>query len=393
MPVSTPPIPPAPPSAARLLIVDDEARNVTALMQTLGRQGYATSGAHSAAEALALLRAQPFDLLLTDLMMPQTNGIELLRQALAIDPHIVGILMTGQGTIDTAVEAMKSGAHDYILKPFNLTVILPVLERTLMTRRLRIENATLVDRLTRRTAELEAANQALQSANKELDSFAQSISHDLRTPLNAVIGFADLIRDPVTGPLNETQQQYLTHILEGGTRLRDLTEALLRFARLGQQPLSKASVEMQPMIEGIVAELRAHESGRRIEVRIPVCPRSLADADLMRQVFYNLLSNAFKYTRQVEQPLVEITVRDEGDAQVYRIRDNGAGFDMKDATRLFSPFQRLHRQDQFEGTGVGLSLVKRIIERHGGHIAGVGEPGKGAEFTISLPKAGSVQPA
>jgi two-component system, sensor histidine kinase and response regulator len=381
-------------SASRLLIVDDEARNVTALMQTLSRQGYATSGAHSAAEALDLLRAQPFDLLLTDLMMPQTNGIELLRQALAIDSHIVGVLMTGQGTIDTAVEAMKSGAHDYILKPFNLTVILPVLERALMTRWLRLENAALVKGLTHRTAELEAANQALQSANKELDSFAHSISHDLRTPLNAVIGFAELIMDPGTGPLNEAQQMYLTHILEGGTRLRDLTEALLRFARLGQQPLSKETVAMQPMIEGIVAELRAHESGRRVEVRIPACQEALADPNLIRQVFYNLLSNAFKYTRQVEQPLVEITVRDEPDAQVYGIRDNGAGFDMRDAKRLFAPFQRLHRQDQFEGTGVGLSLVKRIIDRHGGHIAAVGEPGKGAEFTITLPKTdGSVQPA
>jgi two-component system sensor histidine kinase/response regulator len=218
--------------AARLLIVDDEPRNVGALMQALTKHHYSVAGAHCAEEALGLLRSQSFDLLLTDLMMPQINGIELLRQALRMDADLVGILMTGRGTIDTAVEAMKSGAHDYILKPFNLRVLLPVLERSLATRNLRLENARLLDRLTHRTAELEAANQALLRSNAELDSFAQSVSHDLRTPLNAVIGFAELLFDDGTGPLNDTQRTYLRHIVEGGTRLRDLTEDLLRCARL-----------------------------------------------------------------------------------------------------------------------------------------------------------------
>jgi two-component system sensor histidine kinase/response regulator len=373
-------------SVPRLLIVDDEPRNVTALIQTLSGNRYAVSGAHSAVEALGLLRSQAFDLLLTDLMMPQTNGIDLLREALTIDPHLVGIVMTGHGTVDTAVEAMKSGAHDYILKPFNLTMILPVLERTLATRQLRIENARLVARLTHRSAELEAANEALHSANAELDSFAHSISHDLRTPLNAVIGFAELLLDAGTGPLNEAQHTYLTHIVEGGGRLRDLAEDLLRFARLGQQPLSKELVDLQAMIEGIVAQLRTAQPDRPVEVRIQPLPRAQADPSLIRQVFFNLLGNAFKYTRQVPHPVIEMRSHDEGDTQLYCIRDNGAGFDMRDAKRLFAPFQRLHRADQFEGTGVGLSLVKRIVERHGGRIAAVGEPGKGAEFTLTLPK-------
>jgi|HubBroStandDraft_4_1064222.scaffolds.fasta_scaffold52292_3 two-component system sensor histidine kinase/response regulator len=214
-----------------MLIVDDEARNVTALMQTLSQLGLQASGAHSAAEAMELLQSQSFELLLTDLKMPEVNGIELLRQALVIDPHLAVIVMTGHGTLDTAVEALRSGAHDYILKPLNLTTMLPVIERALATRRLRIENASLVDRLTHRTSELEAANRALQNANAELSSFAHSISHDLRTPLNAVIGFAELLLEGGTGDLSETQRTYLTHIMEGGTRLRDLTDDLLRFAR------------------------------------------------------------------------------------------------------------------------------------------------------------------
>jgi two-component system sensor histidine kinase/response regulator len=372
--------------AARLLIVDDEVREVTALMQALAKHGYAVTGAHSADEALRLLRSESFDLLLTDLMMPKTHGIELLRQALSIDPHLVGILMTGHGAIDTAVEALKSGAHDYILKPFNLTVILPVLERSLATRSLRLENARLMNRLMNRTAELESANQALLRSNAELDSFAHSISHDLRTPLNAVIGFADLLRDPDTGTLSPTQHSYVTHILEGGTRMHELTEGLLRFARLGQQPLAKEPVDIADTVTTIVAELRAAQPGRQVDVRIPSLPRAQADPSLIRQVFLSLMSNAFKYTRQVAHAVIEMESREEPTTVIYRIRDNGAGFDMRDAKRLFAPFQRLHRADQFEGTGIGLSLVKRIVERHGGRVAAVGEPGKGAEFTITLPK-------
>jgi two-component system, sensor histidine kinase and response regulator len=215
-----------------MLIVDDEAQDVAALLQTLSPLGLQVSGVRSGAEAIDRMQSQRFDLLLTDLTVPHVNGVELLRQALLIDPHLAVILMTGPETIDTAVGALRSGAYDYILKPFNPAVILPVIERALATRRLRIENASLVDRLTRRTAELEAANRALLSANAELSSFAHSISHDLRTPLNAVIGFAELLLEEGTGALSETQRTYLAHIMEGGTRLRDLTDDLLRYVRL-----------------------------------------------------------------------------------------------------------------------------------------------------------------
>jgi signal transduction histidine kinase len=370
---------------ARLLIVDDEARHVQALCQTLSRCGYHVEGTANPLEALAQLRIRTYDLLLTDLMMPNIDGIELLRQALVIDPNIVGILMTGHGTVDTAVEAMKSGAYDYILKPFNLSVVLPVLRRSLATRRLRIENTTLMTQLKQRALELASANQALQAANRELDSFAHSISHDLRTPLHAVIGFAELMMDERTGPLNDEQRGFLTHVLDGGRHLRDLTENLLRFSRLGRQPLTKEQIDVTTIVEEVVAELKAAEPGRRVEVNVHLLPPALADAALLRQVFANLLSNAFKYTRGVHQPVVDVEGIDEGSSHIYHVRDNGAGFDMKSADQLFTPFKRLHDAEQFEGTGVGLSLAKRIVERHGGYITGKGEPGQGAEFTVTLP--------
>lgn len=221
---------------ARLLIVDDETALVTALCRTLQAEGYATTGATSGPEALATLRAADgaalFDVLITDLMMPETDGIALLHAARQIDTHLVGIVMTGHGTIDTAVEAMKSGALDYILKPFNLTAIMPVLSRALTVRNLRLANAGLLQCVADRSAELDAATQELQRVNKEVKAYMHSVSHDLREPLNGIVAFAGLLVDGKTGPLNAEQKKLLDHIYSGGQQLLRFTDALPHVPRL-----------------------------------------------------------------------------------------------------------------------------------------------------------------
>src|SRR6185437_6772935 len=238
---------------ARILIVDDEAALATALARTLQNDGYSTTSVTNATQAVPLLQTAlaggaPFDVLITDLMMPEMNGIALLRAALQEDEHLAVVVMTGHGTIDSAVAAMKNGALDFIEKPFNLTAIRPVLSRAFAVRRLRRENAALVARVAERTQELEAANSELSSVNRELEAFAHTVAHDLRTPLHTMMGFAELLSSEKPGPLNDVQKEYLLDIQDSGERLAHLTKHLLDIALLGSERLERESVDVAEMV-------------------------------------------------------------------------------------------------------------------------------------------------
>ena len=364
----------------RLLIVDDEVAQMRALCDTLEEQGYATAGFTDGEAALAALRETSFDLLLADLMMPAMNGIALLRAALEADPLLVGIIMTGEGTIGTAVEAMQSGALDYIQKPFKLSAILPVLARALAMRRLRLENAALLRRVHEHAAQLEAANH-------ELDAFTRSASHDLRSPLNVVQGFAALLVSQSGPLLPDEQRGWLLHIEQSARQMAQLIDDLMRLSRLGRQSLNLMTVDTGTLVRSVVDDLRQQQPGREVSVQIGELPRTQADASLLRQVFVNLLSNAFKFTRHTQPAVIEIGCEHGENERIFRIKDNGSGFDMAQATQLFEAFHRLHRPDEFEGSGVGLSIVQRIIQRHGGRIWAEAAPDQGASFFFTLGEA------
>jgi signal transduction histidine kinase len=362
---------------ARLLIVDDEAAQMNALCQTLADAGYATTGFTSAHKALALLREQRFDLVLTDLLMPEMDGISMLREAQAIDPDLLGIVMTGHAAIDTAIEAMKAGALDYVLKPFKLSVILPVLARALNVRRMRIEITQLQQRLREHVSELE-------TANKELESFSYSVSHDLRAPLRAISSYSTMIVQDFATQMPSEAQHLLTKVTDNAHRMGELIEHLLHFAQLSRQALARQAVDLSVLLREIVDDLCKEAGARSIDVRVGDLPVIVGDAVLLRQVFVNLLSNSFKFTRQKARAVIEVGCRRQQDLTIYFVRDNGAGFDMQYAGKLFGVFQRLHGSAEFEGTGIGLSLVQRIIQRHGGRIWAEAAPGKGALFEFTL---------
>ena len=358
--------------------MDDETAQMRALCNTLGDHGYEAHGFTDGVTALEALEKVRFDLLLADLMMPGMDGIALLHAAKQLDQELVGIIMTGEGTITSAVAAMKTGALDYILKPFKLSVILPVLSRALAVRDLRIANAALERSILERTAELEVAN-------KELEAFAYSVSHDLRSPLLVIAGCAEMLIDDHAGQMPANAQDLVRNIIMGSDRMTQLINDLLRLSHLGRQVLAKSSVNVAALVRAVLAELQGERGGRHIDVHIGDLPDCIGDLALLKQVFTNLLSNAFKFTRDREKPLIEVICRHQAGENIYCVRDNGAGFDMEKAKELFGAFQRFHSAHQFEGTGVGLSIVHRIIQRHGGRVWADAELDKGASFHFSLP--------
>ena len=353
---------------------------MAALRATLSDEGYQVTGATSAAEALGSLETGDYDVILTDLMMPQVDGIGLLRQAFARDPDVVGIVMTGHGSIPSAVEAMKAGAIDYVLKPFKLSTALPALERAVMLRRLRRRNADLEARVRRRTEELEAAN-------AELDAFCDSVSHDLRTPLRTIRGFAEILREWHAAELSPEARRLVDLIKAGVDEMDQLTDDLLDFSRLGHESITRQAVDLERLCREAFQSLERERVGRAVELTLRPLPVVSGDPALLRLVVVNLLSNALKFTRRRSPALIEVGVtRIANDsAPVVFVRDNGVGFDPGRAANLFGVFQRLHGADEFEGTGVGLATVRRIIERHGGRIWADAKPDAGATFYFTLP--------
>jgi two-component system sensor histidine kinase/response regulator len=371
---------------ARLLIVDDESLQMKALADTLSIEGYATTGFTSAQRALDALREQEFDLLLTDLQMPEMDGIALLTAARAISPDHVAIVMTGHAAIDTAVRAMQAGALDYIVKPFKLSIILPVINRALAVRELRRTNRQLEARVHERTQELEAANRQLEAVNRELESFSYSVSHDLRAPARTVLGFCETYMEDFKDSIPAEGLPILQRVEAGAQRMGQLIEDLLELSQLGRRPLLRGNIDLDGLASRLIEDLFAKEPLRRADTEVLMGDLGdcNGDASLIEQVWVNLLSNAFKFTRARRPGSIELGRRTDKSATVYFVRDNGAGFNSQYAHKLFGVFQRLHAESEFEGTGVGLSIVQRIIQRHGGRIWAEGEVGKGATFHFTL---------
>ncbi|MGC2195533.1 MAG: PocR ligand-binding domain-containing protein, partial [Terriglobales bacterium] len=239
-------------------------------------------------------------------------------------------------------------------------------------------------KLARSLEKIRRVNADLSASIKELEAFTYSVSHDLRAPLRHISGFSKILTEEFGASLPPDAQHHLERIEEGTRRMGLLVDDLLNLARVGRRDLSPQVARLKSIVDEAIAELKPDSRGREIEWKVGVLPYVECDPGLMKQVFLNLLSNALKFTRPRPRAVIEIGQREENGVAVLYVRDNGVGFSMKYVDKLFGVFQRLHRAEDFEGTGVGLATVQRIIQKHGGRIWAEAELDKGATFYFTL---------
>ncbi|ADO70960.1 ATP-binding protein [Stigmatella aurantiaca] len=372
----------------RILLADDNADMREYVARLLSPRWTVEAVADGAA-ALDVALARPPDLVLTDVMMPRLDGFGLLRalRSQASTRAIPVIMLSARAGEEARVEGMEAGADDYLVKPFSARELLARVSARLEISRMRMANAAEVLRLNqdleRRVRERTAQ---LEESNRELESFSYSVSHDLRAPLRHILGFAGLLEKSSRGKLDEKSQSHLRVIAEAAQKGGQLVDDLLAFSRLGRAEVKKRPVELRKLVEEVRAELVTEAEGRKVSWHVAPLPQVQADPSLLRLVLKNLLSNALKYTRPRAEAAIDVSTRQNDGAVEVCIKDNGVGFEMQYVGKLFGVFQRLHTPEQFEGTGIGLANVRRIILRHGGRVWAEGAVGEGAAFHFTLPQ-------
>ena len=369
----------------KVLLVEDnpgDARLIQESLADASDQSFDLEIAETLRTGLQRLQFGGIDAMLLDLALPDSFGMETFVRARAQALGVAIIVLTGLADDSLALKLVQGGAQDFVAKVDvsgnNLTrAILYAVERERLEQEFRKLNLELEQRVKDRTAELEASN-------RDLEAFSFSVSHDLRAPLVNLIAFADLLETKCSTQLDTDGAKYLTRIHEAAFKMSRLIDDMLRLAKVGRQGLRKKQVALRELVDEVLAELGTVIEKRVIDWRITALPVIDCDYGLMKQVLANLISNAVKYTRPVEKAIIEVGQMTVQGRVVFFVRDNGVGFDMKSAVKLFAPFQRLHQEQDFEGTGIGLATVQRILEKHRGHIWAESEPGRGSTFFFTV---------
>jgi two-component system, NtrC family, sensor kinase len=382
----------------KILAVDDSETHLQQLAVALGADGYEVVLARSGEEALQLLALQPVDCVLLDLLMPGIGGRETCRR-LKNAPGIRDIpivMLTAVEDREAMIAGLGAGADDYIAKSSDFDLlrarVLAQIRRKQFedeTRRireqlLRAELEAVEARAAREMAEERAKLVAeLEAKNEELESFSYSVAHDLRAPLRSIDGFGLALLEDYADKLDDDGKKYLTYVRESAQQMAQLIDDMLALAQVTRSEFERAPVDLSRIARSIGAELKRAAPQRQVEFIVADGLIGEGDTRLMTIALENLLGNAWKYSGQRKHARIEIGAI-EGALRTFFVRDNGAGFDMAYASKLFGMFQRLHAKSEFEGTGIGLATVQRVIRRHGGKIWADAAVGEGATFFFTL---------
>ena len=405
----------------RILVVEDSPTQAEHLCYILEKHDYQVKAARNGNDALAMIEEARPTLIISDILMPEMNGYELCRRIKALDDcrDIPVILLTSLSDPRDVIKGLECGADNFITKPYEEEYLISRIRYLLANRyqsgernalpelkislagqeyNIRSDRRQILDLLLstyeaaiRKNKELISArdelndlNEQLKCANHDLEAFSSTVSHDLRRPLNNIHISCQAIEMLYESTLDKGCREYFRYIFNAAESMNKLISTLLEFSTLSSRKLVRQRVDLSGMARDILEESRFGDPQRRVTFHVAEGITGYGDMRLLRVVLENLLGNSLKYTLLKESAVIEFGMTEIDGNPTYYVRDNGAGFDMSSADKLFAPFQRLHSETEFEGFGIGLSTVQRIVHRHEGRIWAEGEVGKGAVFYFTL---------
>jgi signal transduction histidine kinase len=382
-----------------ILLVDDQPANLIALEAMLQGLGQNLIKAESGREALKWLLTHDFAVILLDVKMPGMDGFEtatLIRQRDKSRHTPILFLTAADNTQTQAVRGYAVGAVDYLVKPVvpefvrsKVAVFVELAKKTELLRRqaqLLAQSEQAALELAETRAELV---RDLEHKNRELESFSYAVSHDLRAPLRRIDNFSRAVLESQGDRVDESGRRFLSRIREASQHMSQLIDDVLYLSRVTRAELREQDADLSAIATLILTRLQENEPGRTVDIKIRPGVIVTGDSQLLRIALENLLENAWKFTSKQAESRIEFGVTQPSGEPTYFVRDNGAGFDMTYSDRLFGPFQRLHPQDEFPGSGIGLATVQRIVHRHGGRVWAEGLVGQGATFQFTLGRARS----
>ncbi|AUC59756.1 two component signal transduction system hybrid histdine kinase / response regulator [Cyanobacterium sp. HL-69] len=355
-----------------ILIVDDVPENLQLLFTMLTDHDYDVRRVLSGRQALQVVDIEAPDLILLDIKMPKLDGYEVCKilKSQEKSKHIPVIFLSALNDTFDKVHAFNVGGVDYITKPFQIEEVV-----------IRVENQL---RLLNMQREIERKNKELMLLNQDLEAFSHRVSHDLKNKIHVINGFSQLIAQEFAHKFDPDVKEYFQYIQDEGKRMAEVIRDLLRLSQVQNIDIEYSNFNISEVVSEISDKFKVKNCDRTVDFIITPNLYCRGDLNLMRIVLENLLENAYKYTAKVKKSRIEFGIIKKGIKNIYFIKDNGAGFDPQTAEKLFTPFHRLHTEKEFRGTGVGLSTVKRIIQRHNGEIWYDAQVNQGATFYFYL---------